>query len=238
MNKARQQRVFWEDKSRIVKDIVLVALGVFGLFALLSSQHTGTGSSAPRDPWRASCYCGESTSEAKTMGCKYDALSAAWLPAHCRDDELTAEFLAHKDGPWHYWADQSHTKELTLDEVGELGKRIPPPLLHPRGPRPDVVHVGIQTSLKVPLILTYREANDPGALFHSTGWEHRTHCLFYWRKEHNCTARGGEWIGDHVQHCIEIIDIEGGYGSVSDVVLDAYVPNVGRKRSVCVNGIP
>lgn len=38
------------------------------------------------------CYCGNSTMEAKSMGCKYDSLAAAWLPEHCRDDELTAEF--------------------------------------------------------------------------------------------------------------------------------------------------
>lgn len=45
------------------------------------------------------CYCGTSSAEAKSMGCKYDSLAAAWLPEHCRDDELTAEFDHSGDGP-------------------------------------------------------------------------------------------------------------------------------------------
>ena len=38
------------------------------------------------------CDCGKSVAEAVSLGCKFDALSMAWLPEHCRDDELTAEF--------------------------------------------------------------------------------------------------------------------------------------------------
>lgn len=38
------------------------------------------------------CDCGGSVVEAVSLGCKFDALSMAWLPEHCRDDELTAEF--------------------------------------------------------------------------------------------------------------------------------------------------
>ena len=38
------------------------------------------------------CDCGDSIAEAMLLGCKFDALSMAWLPEHCRDDELTAEF--------------------------------------------------------------------------------------------------------------------------------------------------
>jgi hypothetical protein len=42
--------------------------------------------------WIEGCDCGESVAEAISLGCKFDALSMAWLPEHCRDDELTAEF--------------------------------------------------------------------------------------------------------------------------------------------------
>lgn len=38
------------------------------------------------------CDCGNSVAEAISRRCKFDALSMAWLPEHCRDDELTAEF--------------------------------------------------------------------------------------------------------------------------------------------------
>jgi hypothetical protein len=69
---------------------------------------------------RPPCYCGESVSEAIDLGCTYDELSAGWLPSHCRDAELTAEFAAlgdNPDGGWKYWADSNHTQPLTLEQV-------------------------------------------------------------------------------------------------------------------------
>ena len=69
------------------------------------------------------CVCGNSTQEALSLGCKYDSLATAWLPAECRDDELTAEFeLAgpNADGSWPYYADHDHTIELDLEQVAML----------------------------------------------------------------------------------------------------------------------
>lgn len=71
-----------------------------------------------------SCYCGDTISEAKALGCQYDPLSVSWLPPHCRDDELTAEF--NQDGPggaWPYWADREMTQPLTIEQVGELAAK-------------------------------------------------------------------------------------------------------------------
>jgi hypothetical protein len=51
----------------------------------------------------SSCRCGESVAEALSLGCKYDSLAVAWLPPHCRDDELTAEFEAQGTGPNGSW---------------------------------------------------------------------------------------------------------------------------------------
>ena len=70
-----------------------------------------------------SCDCGASVAEALTLGCKYDALAAAWLPEHCRDDELTAEFERSGTGPngtWEYWADIKHTQPISLEEIAAL----------------------------------------------------------------------------------------------------------------------
>lgn len=71
----------------------------------------------------ASCDCGRNTTEARARGCKYDSLAAAWLPEHCRDDELTAEFEQAGDGPngtWEYWADTKHTQPMSLEEIAAL----------------------------------------------------------------------------------------------------------------------
>lgn len=114
------------------KDIVLASLALVGLivgtFGMLHrhqhdekiSQDAATGHGLARE----SCYCGNSTAEARQRGCKYYSLSAAWLPDHCRDDELTAEFERLGDGPdgnWLYWADKNHTQPLTIEQVAELG---------------------------------------------------------------------------------------------------------------------
>lgn len=65
------------------------------------------------------CECGRSVAEAIANGCKYDELAAAWLPPHCRDEELTAEFSkAGPDGQWGYWLDQNATNPVSPNELG------------------------------------------------------------------------------------------------------------------------
>ncbi|KAG5980404.1 hypothetical protein E4U55_004071 [Claviceps digitariae] len=68
-----------------------------------------------------SCDCGTTINEAVKLGCKFDTLSASWLPLRCRDDELTAEFdRSGPDGQWTYWADREQTRSLTIEQVGAL----------------------------------------------------------------------------------------------------------------------
>jgi hypothetical protein len=69
---------------------------------------------------RRSCACGNSTTEAISLGCVYDSLSPAWMQPHCQDAELTAEFERLGDGPngtWIYYADRNRTQELSMPEV-------------------------------------------------------------------------------------------------------------------------
>lgn len=57
------------------------------------------------------------------MGCTFDLLSLSWLPARCRDDELTDEF-AHAGpglhGQWELWADRNASIPMSVEEVGML----------------------------------------------------------------------------------------------------------------------
>ena len=65
------------------------------------------------------CFCGNSTIEAQRNGCKFDPLALAWMPDHCRDDELTDDFNRAglgADGAWDYWADEAGT--IPLDTIG------------------------------------------------------------------------------------------------------------------------
>ncbi|MCJ1444131.1 MAG: hypothetical protein MMC23_004632 [Stictis urceolatum] len=70
------------------------------------------------------CDCGKSIAEARSMGCVYDSLAAAWLPRECRDDELTAEFDSAGPGPngeWPYFADAEGKRPITVEQVAAMG---------------------------------------------------------------------------------------------------------------------
>lgn len=68
------------------------------------------------------CDCGSSVAEARRMGCRYDSIMTAWLPDHCRDDELIDRFnhAGPDGGEWEYWSDLDKTRRLSMDEVGAL----------------------------------------------------------------------------------------------------------------------
>ncbi|GKZ98854.1 hypothetical protein AnigIFM60653_000193 [Aspergillus niger] len=120
--------------SRLLKRIgllsfylVILLLALNGLYHLVR-PYSGTvaqyihwpGSLSQDD---LSCSCGDSIAEALTRSCRYDTLSAAWLPPHCRDDELTARFDAAgpgDGGAWTYYADQSGNSTMTLAEIAQL----------------------------------------------------------------------------------------------------------------------
>ncbi|KAI1336265.1 hypothetical protein F5Y15DRAFT_209274 [Xylariaceae sp. FL0016] len=180
----------------LIKDIVLMALGLLGLVSLTFNiashlQNVAASEAAGYVIPRRSCYCGETTTEARQRGCKYDSLAAAWLPDHCRDDELTAEFEQSGDGPdgrWLYWADKQHTKPLTLEQIAEMG-------------------------------------NDANATFHMSGQWHVVHCFFFWRKEHRSRFNGkfveGRFDGEeHILHCQRMVLAPPMY-TKSGVTLDA-----------------
>ncbi|KAI8626502.1 hypothetical protein F5Y19DRAFT_488049 [Xylariaceae sp. FL1651] len=120
----------------MLKDVVLFSLAVPGLAALLSPSlsalshcHSANGTVAlpmltaikPTTPL-GTCNCGNSVASARAAGCIFDILAAAWLPPHCIDADLTAEFEAsgdEPDGSWKYWLDRNHTQEIDVLELGD-----------------------------------------------------------------------------------------------------------------------
>ena len=102
--------------SIILWNMLLITLSVYGIKA-----YANTPTSPGVQP--ITCYCGSSIAEARDLGCKYDALAVAWLPPHCRDDSLTAEFEQSGPGPngeWPYWADANATQPITVNEIALL----------------------------------------------------------------------------------------------------------------------
>ncbi|KAM3077217.1 hypothetical protein ACMFMG_003318 [Clarireedia jacksonii] len=109
-------RLLYASPLIIIKDIILVLLATYTAFTFLHTPPLPRGAAPPPAP----CHCGSSVSEALSLNCAYDSLAASWLPAECRDDELTAQFEQSGDGPngeWLYWADKNHTKLLTKEEM-------------------------------------------------------------------------------------------------------------------------
>lgn len=107
-------RVYFQIGKAII--IFLAVCGVFSLTRMISlSAHEIQASKH--------CFCGDSITEALALECKFDSLAAAWLPPHCRDEELTAEFARSGTGPngsWPYFADSQHTIPLSLSDVAAL----------------------------------------------------------------------------------------------------------------------
>ncbi|KAL1626450.1 hypothetical protein SLS56_006854 [Neofusicoccum ribis] len=123
--------------SLLLKFLVIF-LAVWGIVDIVVSLWTTTHSNnAPQYPSssrngdqqqgqedRPSCACGNSIAEAKTLHhCTYDTIAAAWLPPHCRDDELAAEFDTvgpEPNGSWPYYTDWDKNGRLTIEEVAAL----------------------------------------------------------------------------------------------------------------------
>ncbi|RAQ62083.1 hypothetical protein AFCA_012967 [Aspergillus flavus] len=114
------KRLLSSPRTRIARDTFICLLALWGLISIAHNIFLAARRNAPRKH----CYCGNSTSEAISLGCKFDSLAAAWLPPYCRDDELTAEFERSGPGPngsWDYFADDYHKIPMTLEEVAALG---------------------------------------------------------------------------------------------------------------------
>ncbi|KAK5655854.1 hypothetical protein OQA88_5393 [Cercophora sp. LCS_1] len=179
------------DVLLVVKDMTLTTLAILGLLAIIySTQQSQRGIGT----LRKSCNCGNSVAEARARGCKYDSLGTAWLPDHCRDDELTAEFERSGDGPdgrWLYFADPRLTKPLKLEEVADLGD-VPNATFH--------VGVGWHTA----------------HCFFSWRFEHRA-------RQNGKVVQGRVDNEMHIHHCRDVILHHAGQGVEAGVSLNADV---------------
>ncbi|KAH7323275.1 hypothetical protein B0I35DRAFT_407649 [Stachybotrys elegans] len=94
-------------------------------------NHNDGGASAARGPFVDSSQCGNTTAEARALGCSYDLLSATWWPAACQDQSTAKEFedwlrAPERVRPWPFFYDKEGTRHIeTLEEMSEMaGKDI------------------------------------------------------------------------------------------------------------------
>lgn len=116
------KRQFQSDKFWL--KLFTLIIGILVIISIIFSINPRDGSRACV-PKTISCDCGTSILEARSLGCKYDALAAAWLPPQCRDDELTTEFEhagTGVNGTWSYYADREATRIFSTEEVSLLAE--------------------------------------------------------------------------------------------------------------------
>lgn len=70
-----------------------------------------------KDP--AAETCGNSSSEAISLGCSFDIMSFAWLPPRCFDRELMNQFLAIRDWKWYLDTEGRQTVDLASVAAGQ-----------------------------------------------------------------------------------------------------------------------
>ncbi|CCU74671.1 unnamed protein product [Blumeria hordei] len=63
--------------------------------------------------------CGNSTTEAKALGCQYDVLLNSWVPEPCLERDFVDEYL--DDDSWTAYRDEALTQPIpTIEEMSEI----------------------------------------------------------------------------------------------------------------------
>ena len=105
--------------SKKIKSILrhiqwLVALGLTMIVFTLVVFHRAPQA---KDPVLETC--GNSSSEALSLGCNFDIISFAWLPARCFDQELMDQFLDLRDWKWYLDTEGQQTVDLASVAAGQ-----------------------------------------------------------------------------------------------------------------------
>lgn len=104
--------------------VFMLALGAFTFYIGQMAFET------PRISLKETFHCGNSTAEAKVLGCEFDILSYSWTPKQCLDTETRDEFrewLHSKDRlfrPWPFFADKDANDWIPNEET--LSERVHP----------------------------------------------------------------------------------------------------------------
>jgi hypothetical protein len=101
--------------GKVIRAIGLVAWSVLtvALIILTLKQPVRFGAA----PKTRILDCGNSTAEARGLGCQFDVLGGLWIPAECADNDLNRQFMER--GVWFAYSDKNATHVLSVDEMSE-----------------------------------------------------------------------------------------------------------------------
>ena len=136
---------------------------------VIRSISLGSGSTKPthHHPQTKILHCGNSTAEARALGCEYDVLPNLWIPAPCLDPSTTNSFTAQ--APYfHGYSTPEGGKLLTVDEMSE---RTDDQAYYTSG-REHLIHCAMMWQRLHKGYLTGRKILDKN----TKDWEHTMHC--------------------------------------------------------------
>ncbi len=82
-------------------------------------------------------HCGNSTSEARSLGCLYDPLTALWMPEPCIDWDAIEAYKRAVN--WHGYRDTQGSERLSIEEMSEIVE----PAFYYTTAREHVVHCAL-----------------------------------------------------------------------------------------------
>ncbi|KAK1243191.1 hypothetical protein MKX07_003819 [Trichoderma sp. CBMAI-0711] len=77
----------------------------------------------PKPPSKSELHCGNSSTEARAMGCVFDLLTNNWMPEYCADPITDAEYRewvldpSRQLGAWAFYHDEQGQKQVASEEV-------------------------------------------------------------------------------------------------------------------------
>jgi len=104
-------------RSCLTRRAVWLAIPLLILTAvIITIQFSNTISLKKTTIWT---HCGNSTSEAKANGCRFDVMMHSWVPQECYDEELSEEYIQANE--FKFFSDPKARVEVPM-EVVRLGE--------------------------------------------------------------------------------------------------------------------
>ena len=150
------------------------------------------------EPWDYDSYspCGHSIESARNAGCKWSAMSFAWTPPECYDDEVELQFLNVHNWTWYSTEELLPGTELDRDAVirGDEPNAAMDSFFHN-------VHC-IFTLKKIQRSLLGIALSDNYML----RWDHAKHCEMYLMEDYQELHSGGHIHSEIVTGKVRYLD--------------------------------
>ena len=121
----------------------------------------------PASPHSHILHCGNSTAEARALGCSYDPLAMAWVPEPCLDYETMREYMGA--GTWQPFSDMEGTQPIDFKTMSESAKPGPPYVT-------SAIDHGVHCAFWLKRLIKFKDQWERFGEY-DTGEHHINHCV-------------------------------------------------------------